>query len=242
MKLTLPPIVTAAAIIALCVLPQSVRAATAGADFALNEKPDGGTDFLNPNATVPQWSYGYRASLTGTSLTLFTAGDHTDNFIGANDPMEGFYIHAGFSIPAVLVNTGAAPFTFNFGAGPVGPSEMMMHGDAGLFAVTRYTIPANGLYSGSASFRAIHTGDVDVHVVVNGTSIFDQVLNPGQSASPTLGSTPLLAGDVVDFLVGVNGSVGGDSTAFDATIVPEPASVALLALGGFALLARRRHS
>ena len=203
----------------LAAVESASPAATAGTDLTANEKPDDAGDSQNPNPTVPQWSYGYRTSATGTALTLFAASDHTDNYISANDPMEGFYKHNPYALPAVLVNTGPTPFTFNFGAGPVAPSEIMMHGSNGIWSVVRYTIPAAGSYNVTASFRPIQGGSVDAHVVSNGVPLFDQVLTNTQSAAPSFSNLVLAAGTLLDFVVGVSGQLNADSTAFNATIV-----------------------
>lgn len=44
----------------------------------------------------------------------------------------------------------------------------------------------------------------------------------GQSAAASLSGRSLNSGDVIDFVAGVNGSLGGDSTAFDATVALMP--------------------
>ena len=215
--------------------PAPPRAADAGPDLAANEKPDGAGDSQNPNRTFSEWSYGYRSSVASAALTLFTAPDHTDSFISANEPMEGFHTHGGASVPAVLVNTGLTNFTCSFGAGPVAPHELMMHGDLSKWAVVRYTVPAPGSYDVTGSFRSIDAGDVDAHVVINGTAAFDQALLPGQMTDVALPNQVLQVGDVVDFVVGVNGTLLADSTAVSASIVPvskAPASFQALAMPG----------
>ena len=218
------------------VVPEATGGVAAGQALAANEKPEGATDMQNPNPTFPQWSYGYRNSALGPDLTLFTAGDHTDAFIdGRNEPAEGFNIHGGFEIPAVLVNTDG-PFTFFFGAGPLGPEEMMLHGDVGVWSVVRYTVPASGGYDVVASFRPIQrpVAAVNVQVVANGVSLFEQELIYGQSAAPAFMNLGLQAGDVLDFVVGVTGGLEGDSTAFNATVMPAGPACAVPEVGTLA--------
>jgi hypothetical protein len=232
-----------AAILAVQFNVAPIQAATynAGAALLANEKPDGNaTELLDPN---PQqggvWTYGYRNTVTGLGITPFNAAEHTNNFIGANDPMEGWHIQGGASVPAVLVNTDANPYTLNFGAGPIQPGDLLVHGDLGNFAVIRFTVPVSGNYTGSSFFTSVHPGDKDVHVVVGGTSIFSAVLSGTQSTGPLIqDSTFLPAGTPVDFVIGVAGSLNSDSTAFNATIslVPEPASVMLLGVGMAAMV------
>ncbi len=209
---------------ALCAFSRLSHAApaVAGADLAANEKPDDNGDFVIPNPTVPEWSYGYRPDIAGTALTLFTGVEHSDSFIDLNDPIEGFYVPGGPSVPAVMVNTGTDPYNMSFGAGPIGPSEMFTHGgppgNSTAFAVVRYTTPAAGLYDVTASFRAIHGGDIEGHVVIKGVSMFDVVLPASGSAAPALPGVSLAAGDFIDFVIGTSSTFGGDSTAFDATV------------------------
>jgi hypothetical protein len=229
------------------VAPMQAASYNAGAALLANEKPDGNaTELVNPN---PQqggvWTYGYRSTVAGVALTPFVAAEHTNSFAGINEPMEGWNLANAASVPLVLVNTDANPSTLSFGAGPIAPGDMMLHGNTGQFAVVRFTVPVSGNYNGNSFFTSAHSGDVDVHVVVGGTSIFDQVLNPGQSTGPLIQTNTFLpAGTPVDFVVGINGSLGGDSTAFNATIadVPEPASVMLLGVGMAAIVFCRRRT
>jgi hypothetical protein len=72
-----------------------VRAQTwdAALDFRTNEKPDRpdprSTELSNPNARVPEWSYGYRATLTDTGLVLFAVppDEHSNAAIHGNPDM-----------------------------------------------------------------------------------------------------------------------------------------------------------
>lgn len=219
------------------VVPEATGGVAAGQALAANEKPDGATDLQNPNTRFPQWSYGYRSSALGPDLTLFTAADHTDRFLedDRDQAAEGFHIHNALSIPAVLVNT-EGPFYFLFGAGPLEPEEMMMHGDVGTWSVVRYTVQTSGAYDIMASFRPIHgpVSAVNVHVVTNGASLFDQDLVFGQAAAPAFMNLPLQAGDVLDFVVGVTGGLSGDSTAFNATVLPSGPACAVPEVGTLA--------
>ena len=60
-------------------------------------------------------------------------------------------------------------------------------------------------------------------------------MGPGQLTDVALPDQALQIGDVVDFVVGVNGTLGGDSTAVSAAVVPvvnAPASFQALAMPG----------
>jgi len=241
----------------------------AGADLLANEKPDDPTDSANPNFTVPQWSYGYRALTADVSLTLFTTADHEDNVSGG--VFDGFSDAAGSPccgrLPSLHVNTGPVA---GFPQGSVGTGELVLHPDGaagGNFAleqkvVVRFTAPTAGSYAVSALWEDINdccgtnnnpNPGVDVHVVINGVSVFDDAISREEGAIDPLGlptatsfSSPainLSGGDTVDFVVGTNGQLFGDATRFNATLtVPEPSTAILLGLSGAGLLARRRRA
>ena len=56
-------------------IPAKAQTWNAARDLRINEKPDESdphsTELSNPNGRVPEWSYGYRATLTDTALVLF---------------------------------------------------------------------------------------------------------------------------------------------------------------------------
>ena len=248
-------ICSAAAVAALALSAAPAAAApvyNAGADMLANEEPDGAE--ANPNGP---WSYVTRTITSGTTLNLFTTQASIGAFEGWQDPNS----QCCGALPNVVVNTGAPTGSPD---GTVATGEITMHPDgstAGNFAgeekaVVRFTAPAAGQYSISALFEDVDdccgqnspSPGVDVHVVVNGTSVFDAAIaretEPGLPASTSY-STPsvtLAAGDVVDFVVGTNGHLFGDNTRFNATIelIPEPASLALVAIGLLAGGRRRR--
>jgi hypothetical protein len=160
---------------------------SAGPDLAANEASPG-TETSNPNATVTAWSYGWRATATGTGLTLFAAGEHSNNH-GGYSGLDGFF-RSETSGPALLVNTSAVPITINNGAGPLGllaASEMLLDPSfSGLFTVVRWTAPSSGSYLVAAAWRDIdpYGGDgVSANLVLNGVSIFGaSIANAGSGA------------------------------------------------------------
>jgi hypothetical protein len=230
----------------------------AGRDLFLNEVPNGPQELLNPNFTVPAWSYGYRTTVASSSLTLLQPAHHT-NALNGNAAVQGYGSNVDETVD-VAVNTGNTPVVYDHGAGPLlplQPLEMTLHpSQANEFPVMRWTAPATGTYQIEAYWRDLdtHGGDgVSAHVVVNGVSVFGQDLDNGGSTA-TSHLLALLAGDHVDFVVGSRGGIGFDTTAFDASIatsgtsgsaVPEPSSWLLLltgtVAGGVLFLRRHRH-
>ena len=100
----------------------------------------------------------------------------------------------------------------------------------------RWTAPSAGSVKVSGSFyRLDQFATTDVHLLKNGTSIFDGTVNSPGPTPFSLGQDVLL-GDTIDFFVGYgNGSYFNDSTGLSATIVvqpvPEPTGLVALAAG-----------
>jgi hypothetical protein len=204
----------------------------AGRDLADNEKPDGSAETNSVNETVPQWSYGYRSSATGTDLTLFTAAQHTNTSPGrAGNPNPAQEAVEGWDPDAVVtVNTGNTDVVYDFGFGPLKPllpGQMYFHPSASNgFAVARWTAPAAGRYNIVARWLDLdnHGGNgFSCHVVIKGVAVFNQdVANDGGVDIP-LQNVDLNAGDIVDFVVGSRGDFSFDSTGFNAAISVAPA-------------------
>jgi len=215
----------------------------AGRDLLLNEKPDGAQETLNPNFTVPAWSYGFRMTLALPTVTPYTPAQHSNAAVGGAD-MEGFTNGTA----DVLVNTGTAPYQANFGSGPLGavaPGEIFTSPGSGLeFSIIRWTAPAPGLYGVSAYWQDIdpYGGDgASAHIVVNGVAVYNQLFANTGGASTFLDLT-LNAGDLVDFATGARSTYFNDDVRFNAIIVPEPSALVLLLVGGAVALSRRRAS
>jgi hypothetical protein len=250
-----------------CYLLQGIAQAApiynAGADLLANEQLNNPSELSSTNFTVPEWSYGHRGTTLGTSLTPFTPADHV------NGTYQGFAdvnsICCG-ALPNVIVNTGAPAGAPD---GLVATGEITMHPDGtGGFPnaieekpVVRFTATLSGEYTLNALFEDVDDccggagQGVDVHVVLNGVSLFDDnISREGSDALPdgTTFSTTLnlTSGDLLDFVVGTNGVLFGDNTRFNAILefvpvpAPEPSSITLLGLGALVLVrsARRRRA
>ena len=220
----------------------------ANVDFVANETPDlpnpSSTELSNPNAEVPEWSYGFRDAVASTSLTLFATSDHS-NSIGGNPDFQGWQT----SFMTTAANTSVVV------SGGLNPSDLLVHpmtsASSFTFNVIRWTAPSTGIYDISSSWYAasalVGPGNdgIDSHIILNGTSLFDTLVGPGQTVIDSR-SVNLIAGDFLDFVVGpgVSGSAADDSTVFNATItlVPEPSSTLLLAASVPLAFLRRRNT
>jgi len=186
----------------------------AAADFSIASNPNG------------VWSYGSSLTLGGT-LSLYA---HHDNVSGIDlwrDQTDPNVSHNGTN-NAITINSATWQ-----------PGELAFHpGPNGQFSVIRFTAPTVGSYSLDAAFSGIDfigPTTTDVHVLHNGTSIFDGTVlayGPGPTFSSTIS---LSTGDTIDFAVGFgpDGNYGFDSTGIAATLtaVPEPSGLLMLTLG-----------
>ena len=200
-----------------------------------------------------QFQFGYATALGG-ALTLF-------NSYGTNGSSQWVSLNGGE--PAVGRNPGAT--TLTLGTLRAEPGMLVMHpGAAGQYAVVRFTAPTAGLYDIDASFYGLDTAgtSTDVHILVDGISIFTGAVNSAYVSGPGAGSTAdlqrsLLANQNVDFVVGygVNQTYFYDSTGMTAVLsvadpaptepgtpVPLPGGLALLGAGLLGLGAVRRAS
>ncbi len=212
----------------------------AGRNFAANEKPDRASETNSVNQTVPEWSYGFRASASGNAFTPFSAAEHVNNM--PNPGIDGFGV-SGTAL-TVAVNAGATPVIRNGGFGnhkPILPGQLLLHpSSSNAFPVVRWTAPAAGSYRILAKWIDLDPfggNGASAHVTINGTEVFGRKVpadpngparfvgqeweNGGNAAMPAE-TFRLNAGDVVDFLVGSRGDFAFDSTTFNALIRKVP--------------------
>ena len=203
--------------------------ATAATILARASTFDAALDFsstLNPNGP---WSYGSTPTLGG-AFTLLAAG--------TCGPLAGW--QGGGAA------TGSPPFIYGgvgtCGGGTLTSGLLDLHpGASGAYADVRFTNSAAGALAISGVFEGIDPAptSTDVHLLLNGLSIFDSTVNNFHVPHTFNLTRTMSAGDKLDFVVGfgADGSFISDSTGFDATIspavssVPEPANLQLVLIG-----------
>lgn len=178
------------------------------ADFSLNSNPNG------------VWSYGYSATLGGTmTLDLEKTQD-----------ISGLYIWrksgSAANGPSFAFNPTGNTITITQPTGLMiwNPGQLSLHpGSVNLeYCVLRFTAPASGEFQVTGAYSSVdkyYGATTDVHILKNGTSIFDGTVMGKQSVSSFDQTVELNAGDVLDFAVGPYQYGGGwDSTGLAATI------------------------
>lgn len=230
--------------------------AALAAPAAVYHAADDFSPVLNPNGA---WQYGWANAVGGAfqphstpvnlgGLSVWSSGL---NMLGGYDPVVA---HNGTAAPV-----GNAELTWQPGQLSLHPGVFTAPFDIYTqrpFAVMRWTAPIAGDYALDAEFFGLdllgRTG-TDVHLLVNGSSIFDDevVGYGGASKVGFVGVRSLQAGDTLDVVVGPGallppfGDYQFDTTAVNLTIsvaggVPEPATLGLLTLGLVAIGSRWR--
>jgi hypothetical protein len=192
----------------------------------------------NPNKV---WQYGYSEtnSLAPDQFRVDTQSNRTDmqcdptGSIGFWHPAANQGPGAGY-YPYVAHNA-ATQAVVGCKGWAVRPGEIAMEAsNSGQYSLVRFTAPVTGTYEVSAQFEGIHYGlsTTDVHVLHNGTSLFDAdiegyggdpAFHKVEGASPTAsysGKIVLNANDTVTFAVGYgkNKTNYGDTTGLFARV------------------------
>ncbi|MCY2987768.1 MAG: putative Ig domain-containing protein [Planctomycetota bacterium] len=173
---------------------------------------DGFSPTANPNGNwVSGWEPG---NSLGSGFTPYTQTWHPNAL--------DFWLFSPGNNPSIAHNGTSQVFVDSSNSIIFQPGELSLHpGPGGQYSVDRFTAPVSGTYSVTAKFSSLDTdhGGTDVHVLVNGKSIFDGVV----VATPiSFSSTPLMlaAGETIDIAVGYgpNGNYDDDNTGVDVTI------------------------
>lgn len=211
---------------------------------------DFSTAGTNPDGV---WTYGWYRGGTADFTVYSTASGGTQTgstYIDWEGPASASW--AGF----VLKNQGPSPMT-SWGYYEAGQIILHPGSDGSQIATVRWTAPRDM----TVSIDALFTGQTSLtttgcYVIRNYSAVLYQYIDgsygtaannyadrTGSSFVAYTGQMTLAKGDFLDFAVdyGSNEEYSADSTGLALTIseVPEPMTVALLAMGGVAALRRR---
>jgi hypothetical protein len=221
---------TFATLLSLVVLarPSAALSYSTAGDFSSSSNPNGAWSY--------GWSYGVGSAFSlDTTNTASLAGLALDGWMGNLNPAPGA------NWPYVVRNSTAHPVTNNvttvYQPGQLG----LLAGSSNEDSVVRWTAPFSGTFSIAATFSRLDTvfgSSAQVYILHNGSSFFNSGVNPGPASFSGLQS--ITAGDTIDFVVDDAGhGPNGNSIGLSATIVPEPGTLALVAMGLGCLLSSR---
>jgi hypothetical protein len=170
----------------------------------------------NPNGV---WSYGWTHGIDGT-LTLFTRNHmpavNNNREQMWDDPTNSF----GFT-PSVARNAGG---DFDNGNVTLKEGALIMHpggSDGADYAHVIWTATEDGDYALTSTFFAQQNGiNVDVHVLVNGVSVYDETITNNGVSRAFSETFSISSGSTIVFAVGPNGDfrLHPGNTGLDATI------------------------
>jgi len=190
----------------------------------------------NPNGP---WSYGYSQTLGG-SLILHTTS-------GGGSGLDFWNTEISIGLPWVVRNSSASPVNWS-GTTVFAPGALSLHpGPQGEVEVLRFTVPSDGQYQISGEFFGqdyVGPTTTDVHILLNGASIFDDVVSDYAISHPFSTTLMLGSGSHLDFAVGFgsNQTYLYDSTGLSAaiTLVPEPTMLTFAGVAAGLLCVIRR--
>ncbi|MBW3623260.1 MAG: Ig-like domain-containing protein [Armatimonadetes bacterium] len=172
----------------------------------------------NPNGP---WTYGQIAA-AGAAFQPYTTGGKTAEGLDSwNSP------DLGGASASVVYNATSQTIRCNCGTATYQPGDLVLHpGNTGASSVVRWTAPAAGTFDLDALFTGYDHGSApttDVHVLHNGTSIYDgNVFGYLHTVGITRKTVTVQAGDTLDFVVGwgSNGNYNYDSTRLQVSLMP----------------------
>jgi hypothetical protein len=214
------PIVRYPAIVAAIALSVATTLAAAfnpATEFSLAGNPNG------------PWRYGYASTLGGPLILHTTSGN--------SGGLDYWNTDISIGLPWIVRNSSAVPINWA-GTTLFEPGALSLHpGPNGEVAVLRFTVPSTGQYLVAGAFFGqdyIGPTTTDVHLLLNGTAVFNDVVSDYGSNHSFNTTLTLAAGSQLDFAVGFgsNGNYLYDSTGLAALItpVPEPSALALLGI------------
>lgn len=185
-----------------------------------------------PSNSPGQFRLGRYITLDPATFSLFTIFDESD--AGGIDRWRDSAIDPNILFNDTDIQVVASTITLNPNVVALGPADGP--------TVVRFAAPANGLYQINATFLPIQQTNAfaQASVFFNNSAIpvFSETADEdGATYSSTLS---LLAGNTVDFVVNAPGS---KHTSLEATltVVPEPATLFVTALGAITLCLMRRQ-
>jgi len=196
-------------------------------------------------------------SLDGATVTPVQDGDKWKYQIDGTYNQHGYAMNVHFviepdptitgnvAITNVTASTQNYSFTFNLPVGvPFNPSQL--NGSVGVTATSDATAGTVASVAPDAVYTALVDGS-SVHTLMNNPFSLSAAAFDSNVATDRFGIPAPIAGGAVNASIGISlhfsvtpGDQAGITSQFTANPVPEPSSFAVLALGGLALIRRRK--
>jgi hypothetical protein len=224
-----------AALLSTLLFSTAAIAGNASDEFSPTKNPSGA------------WTYGWESSLGGT-LNLYTLHQTWNGTDLWYQP-----ITSGLAPGYPLIQHNPNAFDISSNGAVIPANGIVLHPGVGnQYSVLRWTASQAAKMSVLANFtRADLIGPTttDVHIALNGKSIFDGLLDGNRTGASFNQLVQIAAGDTIDFAVGfgANRNYFYDATGLNASVasVPEPGSKYMFSFGIFFasyVLLRRRNS